>query len=77
MDKYTIIKFKLKGKSFRQIAQDTGITWKTISKYWKNYQINMERLKEEKNIEIIQEKLLIPLLIIGILENTQKKWINW
>ena len=58
MDKYAIVKLKLKGKSFRQIARDTGIDRKTISKYWNDYRINMDRLKEEKDVEIIQEKIV-------------------
>ena len=56
MDKYTIIKLKLKGKSFRQIARDTGIDRKTISKYWKDYQINMERL-EGKIFNLVRSRL--------------------
>ena len=40
------------------MSRDTGIDRKTVSKYWKDYQINIERLKEENDIEIIQEKII-------------------
>ena len=58
MDKYTIIKLKMKGKSNREVARVTGVDRKTVSKHWNDYLINMDKLKEKNNIEVIQERII-------------------
>jgi hypothetical protein len=58
MDKYSIVKLKLKGISNREVSRLTGVDRKTVSKYWIDYTTNMESLKEEDYIEVIQERII-------------------
>lgn len=37
MDKHTIITLKLKGKSNREVARQTGFDRKTVARYWNKY----------------------------------------
>ncbi len=58
MDKYTIIKLKLIGMSNREIARKLEINRKTVSKYWKEYQNENNKLTTNANVKEIQEKIV-------------------
>ena len=58
MDKYAIIKLKLTGMSNREIARKLEINRKTVSKYWKEYQNENNKLTTNANVKEIQEKIV-------------------
>ena len=47
MEKYEIIKLKLKGWSTRRISKEFGVARDTISKYWREYQTNLSLLLDK------------------------------
>lgn len=59
MDKYTIIKLFQKGESFRGISKLVGIDRKTVAKYCKEYEVELEKLDNvENDPKDIQECIL-------------------
>jgi len=58
MEKGTIITHKLKGKSNRWIARETGIHRKTVARYWEEYQRLSGQLDPEGDNRAIQEKIV-------------------
>ena len=57
MDKNTIITLKLKGKSNRWIADETGINRKTIARYWNEHQQLLTQLQPGGDNRSIQEQI--------------------
>ena len=59
MDKYSIIKLKLEGRSNRSVAKALNINRKTVSKYWDEYE-QYQKMLEDPNIDFpeVQEKML-------------------
>jgi transposase len=55
MDKNAIITLKLKGKSNRWIAKETGINRKTVAKYWNEYAELTNQLQTEGDNRTVQE----------------------
>ena len=58
MEKNTIITLKLKGKSNRWIAKETGIDRKTVARYWNEYQNLTDQLEPEGANRIVQEQII-------------------
>lgn len=58
MEKNTIITLKLKGKSNRWIAKETGIDRKTVARYWNEYRKLTEELEVEGDKRTVQEKIV-------------------
>ena len=58
MDKNAIITLKIKGKSNRWIAKETGINRKTVAKYWNEYRQLMGQLEPGCNNRDIQEQVV-------------------
>ena len=58
MEQNTIITLKLKGKSNRWIAKETGIDRKTVARYWDEYQRLSGQLQEEGDSRSIQEQIV-------------------
>ncbi len=58
MEKNAIITLKLKGKSNRQIARDTGINRKTVARYWTEYRRLTEQLEPDGDNRDVQEKIV-------------------
>ena len=58
MEKNTVITLKLKGKSNRWIARETGIDRKTVADYWDEYQELIGQLEPGGNNQEIQEKIV-------------------
>lgn len=62
MDKYSIIKLKLRGHSNRVVAKELGINRKTVSKYWNQYQDAVIKLEKEggtpDEIRVLQETIV-------------------
>jgi len=57
MEKNAIILLKLKGKSNRKIAEDTGIDRKTVARYWEEYQELTDQLHTEGDNRELQERI--------------------
>jgi len=58
MEKSAIIALKLKGKSNRGIARETGIHRKTVARYWAEYQKLTEQLHEDGDNRELQEQII-------------------
>jgi transposase len=58
MEKNTIITLKLRGKSNRWIAKETGINRKTVARYWNEYQQLSAQLKPEGDNRELQEQIV-------------------
>ena len=58
MEKNTIITLKLKGKSNRWIAKETGIDRKTVARYWNEYQRQIKQLEAEGDNRALQEEIV-------------------
>jgi len=58
MEKNTIITLKLKGKSNRWIARETGIDRKTVASYWDEYQELIGQLEPGGDSRLLQEKII-------------------
>jgi transposase len=59
MGKKDIIMLKEQGKSNREVSRLTGHDRKTVSKYWKEYQLQLVKLAEDgADVKLIQEELL-------------------
>lgn len=62
MDKYTIINLKRNGISNRETARITGADRKTVARYWKEYQEEVNSIREKEttgdDIRQIQEEII-------------------
>jgi len=58
MDKNAIIKLKLRGKSNREVARDTGIHRKTVAHYWNEYQELAGQLLPKGDNRAVQEQIV-------------------
>ena len=62
MDRYSIIKLKLKGNSNRSVAKELGLDRKTVAKYWDEYQASIQSLESicdsKDDLRAIQEKIV-------------------
>ena len=58
MDKNAIVLLKLRGKSNREVARETGIHRKTVAEYWNEYQQLAEQLEPEGDNRTIQEMIV-------------------
>ena len=62
MDRYSIIKLKLKSLSNRSVAKELAINRKTVAKYWNDYQRSIRELEEigdsKDDLRAVQEKIL-------------------
>ena len=58
MEKNTIITLKIKGKSNRWIARETGIDRKTVAKYWNEHQRLMAQLEPDGDNRGIQGQIV-------------------
>ena len=59
MDKKNIIMLKEQGRSNREVSRQTGHDRKTVSKYWNEYQRQLQQLGEpDADVKAIQEGLL-------------------
>ena len=60
MDKNKILELKLKGKSNRAVAKETGFDRKTVAKYWNEHlklQEKLEKATDPKEIKEIQSAI--------------------
>ena len=62
MDRYAIIKLKLRGHSNRAVAKELAIDRKTVARYWNEYQRSIEELDEvgdsKDDLRAVQEKIV-------------------
>ena len=58
MEQNTIITLKLKGKSNRWIARETGIDRKTVARYWDEYQRLSLQLQDTNDNRKVQEQMV-------------------
>lgn len=62
MDRYSIIKLKLRGHSNRSVAKELAINRKTVAKYWNDYQKSIRELEEigdsKDELREVQEKII-------------------
>ena len=62
MDRYSIIKLKLRGHSNRSVAKELAINRKTVAKYWDEYQKSIRELEEigdsKDDLRAVQEKIV-------------------
>ena len=58
MEQNTIITLKLKGKSNRWIAKETGVNRKTVARYWNEYQRLSSELQGATDSREIQERMV-------------------
>jgi len=58
MEKNAIITLKVKGKSNRWIAKQTGIDRKTVARYWNEYQKLIKQLEPDADNRTVQEKIV-------------------
>jgi transposase len=60
MEKNAIVTLKLKGKSNRWIAKETGIDRKTVARYWNEYEKLLSELISGGDVRAVQEKIVAP-----------------
>lgn len=62
MDRYSIIKLKLKGLSNRAVAKELVIDRKTVARYWNEYQKSIQELEmighSKDDLRAVQEKIV-------------------
>ena len=58
MEQNTIITLKIKGKSNRWIAKETGIDRKTVARYWNEYQRLSRLIRPDGNSREVQEQIV-------------------
>lgn len=73
MDKYAIIKLKLKGHSNRGVARMAGINRKTVARYWDEYSGNLKMLSEPNaSITQVQEAIVTAPMYDASTRNPRK-----
>lgn len=60
MDKLTVIRLLESGRSQRSVAKELGLNWKTVGRYWRQYQAAQRVLEQDPANPIKKEQLTAP-----------------